>query len=913
VDRAKPNLPAEAEEPVVVEINTSLFPIGSVVLSGDAPERTLNAAASQLQDAFESIPGVLEVEIKGQRDDVVDVIIKPGVLETYNLRLEEILSLISANNQLIAVGRAQNAQGDLVLSLPGLIDSLETLRSLPIKITPERVIRVQDVAQIRPTFVEQDSLSALNGKNALTLDIKKKVGANVIETMTQVENVLEQAQEQLPSGLSTQIVLNESNTVKDMLGSLESNVIASVLLVMIVILWGMGPRNALLVGLGVPGAFLVGVLAIQAMGYTMNMVVLFALILVVGLLVDGTIVTVEYADTLRKQGVPGRQAFPKAAQRMAGPIISSSATTISVFFPLLFWDQTVGDFMKYLPITVIVTLTASVAMALIFVPVAGSILLKDTKIPDVEDIDSYGENIVQDNTFYTKILSFMFKHPLLVSATAIALMISGFQMFAAYGNGVIFFPETEPDAIMIAVDTEDPKSFEERREVMMAIDAEIADIEGIKYRSLEVAAPNSEGSLGQLRLTLDDWWARPTADILTTQLREEISERPGVGLTITRQQGGPGASKPFSVTLFHQSGTGLEDVEHVLALMNTLGGFEDVEDNRPKPGVEWSVQVDRLKAAEFGLDMTLIGQSARLFAQGVTVTTYRPEGSDESIDIRVRVPKDQRTLDELAAFRIPTANGFIPLSSVADIAPERATGFIRLEDGQRVHTITANLAPGITLGTQVSALEELLDKNPPPNSTWNFGGDAEEQADAMAFLSLAFGIAVGLMFFILLIQFNSFAQTLLVMSAILLSIGGVFWFLALTVMSFIVVMGGIGIIALAGLVINTNILLIDTWNILRKAGHSAQEAAMMAASNRLRPILLTTITTILGLMPMSLGLSLDIIGGSWEVGAPATQWWVELATTITGGLLFATLITLFLTPTLLAQSWAIPKRKKKKK
>lgn len=312
VDRAKPSLPAEAEEPVVVEINTSLFPIGSVVLSGDTPERTLNEAASQLQDAFESIPGVLEVEIKGQRDNVVDVIIKPGVLEAYNLRLEEILNLISSNNQLIAVGRAQNAQGDLVLSLPGLIDSLDTLRSLPIKITPERVIRVQDIAQIRPTFVEQDSLSALNGKNALTLDIKKKVGANVIETMTQVENVLEQAQGQMPAGLSTQIVLNESDTVKDMLGSLESNVIASVLLVMIVILWGMGPRNALLVGLGVPGAFLVGVLAIQAMGFTMNMVVLFALILVVGLLVDGTIVTVEYADTLRKQGVPGRQAFPKS-------------------------------------------------------------------------------------------------------------------------------------------------------------------------------------------------------------------------------------------------------------------------------------------------------------------------------------------------------------------------------------------------------------------------------------------------------------------------------------------------------------------------------------------------------------------------------------------------------------------------
>lgn len=907
VDRAKPDLPAEAEEPVIVEINTALFPIGSVVLSGDVPERTLAQAGDRLKDAFEQISGVLEVDIQGKRDEVVDIVIDPGILETYDLQLSDVLSLIANNNQLIAVGRAQNAQGDLVLSLPGLVENLDTLQDMPIKITPERVLRVSDVADIQPTFKDRSSSSALNGNTALTLDIKKKTGANVIETMAGVEAVLEAAKAELPDGLSTQIVLNESKSIKDLLGTLESNVLASILLVMVVILWGMGPRNALLVGLGIPGAFLVGVLVIQAMGYTMNIVVLFALILVVGLLVDGTIVTVEYADKLRQKGMPGRQAFLVASKRMGGPILSATATTIAVFFPLLFWDQTVGDFMKYLPITVIVTLTASVFMALVFIPVAGAVLLRDKHIETVDNPEDYEENLENRIPVYSRLLHTSIKYPFLVTTLSVVLLVTGVQSFVFYGNGVTFFPAVEPDAIQVSVDSADPLSFSQRQTAMERIDNDIAQVPGLKYRTLNVSEPNADGTVGTIRLTLDDWWARPNADNIIDELRETITPYPGVTTTITQQQGGPGASKPFSITLTHQQGSGLKDVDHVIGLMQAIGKFEDIEDNTPKPGVEWRVQVDRVKAAELGMDINLIGQSTRLFAQGVTVTSFRPETSEESIDIRVRVSEPYRTLDAIQSFRIPTPNGFIPLEAVATITPEPATGFIRLENGDRVHTITANIDGSTTLTEQIAALEEALEQSPPENSTWSFGGDAEEQQEAGAFLSKAFGIAIGLMFFILLIQFNSISQTLLVMSAIVLSVGGVFWILLATGLQFVIVMGGIGIIALAGLVINTNILLIDTWNVLRQSGKTPQEASLIAAASRFRPIMLTTITTTLGLLPMSLGLSLDIIGGSWEIGAPATQWWIELATTITGGLVFATVLTLFLTPTLLAQTWAFPR------
>ena len=376
VDRAKSDLPDDANDPVVTEINTALFPILTVILSGPVPERTLNALANDLSDEIEGLSGVLEVDIGGERTELLEVLIDPTVFETYNISFEELIGQINRNNRLIAAGAIENGAGRIVLKVPGLIENIDDVMQLPVKVRGNTVVTFADVATIRQTFEDPASFARIDGQPALALEIKKRSGSNIIETVGEVRALITKAQADWPDSVTINYMQDESEQVETMLSDLEANVIAAIILVMIVIVWALGIRSALLVGLAIPGAFLAGVTALLLMGYTMNLVVLFSLILVVGMLVDGAIVTTELADRRLQEGDAPKVAYAYAAKRMAWPIIASTATTLCVFLPLLFWSGTVGEFMKFLPITVILTLSASMFMALIFIPVAGGLIGK---------------------------------------------------------------------------------------------------------------------------------------------------------------------------------------------------------------------------------------------------------------------------------------------------------------------------------------------------------------------------------------------------------------------------------------------------------------------------------------------------------------------------------------------------------
>ena len=376
VDRAANDLPSDASDPSVNEVNTALFPILTVVLSGPVPERTLNNLAEDLKDDIEGLSGVLEVDIGGARDELLEVLIDPTVFETYNISFDELIGQLIRNNKLIAAGAIENAAGRLVLKVPGLIENLNDVMEMPVKVRGDTVVTFADVATVRRTFEDPTGFARINSQPALALEIKKRVGANIIATVDDVRDVIEKAQEGWPDSVRINTIQDESETIKTMLSDLEANVIAAVVLVMVVVVWALGARSALLVGLAIPGAFLIGVAGIWFMGFTMNIVVLFSLILVVGMLVDGAIVTTELADRRLAAGDPPRQAYAFAAKRMAWPITASTLTTLSVFFPLLFWEGVIGEFMKFLPITVIMTLAASLAMALVFIPVLGGIIGK---------------------------------------------------------------------------------------------------------------------------------------------------------------------------------------------------------------------------------------------------------------------------------------------------------------------------------------------------------------------------------------------------------------------------------------------------------------------------------------------------------------------------------------------------------
>ncbi|UWR33691.1 efflux RND transporter permease subunit [Sulfitobacter sp. W027] len=909
VDRAKSDLPEDATDPVVTEINTALFPILTAILSGPVPERMLNTISEELKDAIEGLSGVLEVDVGGERTELLEVLIDPTVFETYNISFEELISQINRNNRLIAAGAIESGAGRLVLKVPGLIENVEDVMSLPIKVRGDTVVTFADVATIRRTFKDPTGFARIDGQPALALEIKKRSGANIIETVAAVRELIDDMRAEWPDSITVKYTQDESEQVQSMLSDLEANVIAAVILVMIVIVWALGVRSALLVGLAIPGAFLAGVTALWVMGYTMNLVVLFSLILVVGMLVDGAIVTTELADRRLQEGHSPRAAYAHAAKRMSWPIIASTATTLSVFFPLLFWTGTVGEFMKFLPITVILTLTASLFMALVFIPVVGGIIGKrpPQSAKDKATLYAAEQGDPRDLTGFTggyvKLLQFAILRPWMTLILAIAMLMGGFTAYAQFGNGITFFPEVEPDFAQVQVRARDNFSIYEQDALVRQVEQRLFAYDEIASVYARTGSSNRDSAdlIGTIQVEFTEWDERRTAAMIGEEIRTEMAAIPGIDVQVQTASNGPSAGKPLNLRIkAHDAEVQQQVVNQIREKMADIGGFTDVTDSRPLPGVEWRIAVNRSEAARFGADISTLGQAVQLLTRGITVADYRPDDAEGSIDINVRFPSDERTLEELQSLRVPTSAGLVPISNFVTFEPSPRTGTITRVDQERVVTIEANVAPGVLVNDQTVALRSAIDAmDLPPGVEASFAGEAEDQQESMIFLAGAFITAIFLMFVILVIQFNTFYQAFVVMSAIVFSIAGVLFGLLVTGRPFGVVMGGIGVIALAGIVVNNNIVLIDTYNDLKKAGLSPLEAALRTGAQRLRPVVLTSVTTALGLMPMVIGLNINFFSREIVYGAPSTQWWTELSSAIAGGLVVATVLTLVVTPAML--------------
>ena len=909
-DRVGGELPEDAYDLTITEINTALFPIITAVLSGPVPERTLNDLADDAQAAVEAIPGVLEADIGGQRAEFLEVLIDPTVFQTYNLSFDEVIGQITRNNRLIAAGAIETGGGRIVLKVPGLIEGLEDVMAMPIKVRGNAVVTFGDVATIRRTFEDPTGFARIDGQPALALEVTKRSGANIIDTVAAVKATVEELRADWPDSVEVTYLQDQSEQVKTLLSDLEANVIAAVVLVMIVILFALGLRSAILVGLAIPGAFLAGVIALWAMGTTMNIVVLFSLILVVGMLVDGAIVTTELADRRLQEGAAPREAYAHAAKRMAWPIVASTATTLSVFFPLLFWTGLVGEFMKFLPITVILTLAASLFMALVFIPVLGGLIGRRQPQTVAAKAAMHAAETGDPRRMggatglYVRVLEWAILRPLATLLLAVAMLLGSFGAYAEFGRGLSFFPSVEPEFMQVQVRARDNFSIWERDALVRAIEDRLLDldeIESVYARSTMSAGQGDEETIGTIQLDLVDWDRRRTAAEIGEDIRGLVSDIAGIDVQVQTESGGPTSGKPVNLQLRARDlATQAAAVEEALAIMERIGGFTDVTDTRPLPGVEVSILVDREEAARYGADVSLLGQAVQLLTQGITVADYRPEDVDGALDIRVRFPREDRSLAELGGLRVPTAAGLVPISNFVTFAPSERVGTLRREDERRVVTIQANVAPGVLVNDQVIALQAALDDADLPDGvTYAFAGEAEDQAESMAFLVGAFGAAIFLMLVILVVQFNSFFQAFVVMSAIVFSVAGVLLGLLVTGRPFGVVMGGIGVIALAGIVVNNNIVLIDTYNDLKRAGLSPLEAALRTGAQRLRPVVLTSVTTALGLMPMVIGANLNFFTREVVLGAPSTQWWTELSSAIAGGLVIATILTLVVTPAML--------------
>ncbi len=918
VDLAKPELPDGADEPTVHEINLSLFPVLVVALSGDVPERSLLRLARRLRDEIEGLTSVLKAQIGGDRDELVEILVDPMVLESYGLDAGEIVDAVSRSNRVVAAGAMDTGRGRFAIKLPGLFENVEDILNMPVKVNGDAVVRMRDIAVLRPTFRDPQSFARINGQPAIALEVSKRTGENIIETIARVREVVEAERQNWPPEVVVTYNQDRSSDIRTMLGDLQNNVMSAILLVMVVVVAALGVRSAGLVGVAIPASFLAGILLLAVLGFTINIVVLFSLILAVGMLVDGAIVVTEYADRKMIEGEPRKVAYALAAKRMAWPITASTATTLAAFLPLMFWPGVVGEFMKYLPITLIATLCASLVTALIFVPTLGTVFGKPGGAVDSSTMRAMAagdtghlDDVKGATGLYLRVLRFALRRPGKVVLLAFAALVAAQVAYGMLGRGVEFFPDVEPESAALQVHARGNLSIYERDDLLrqvenriLALQRETGELHSIYSSSVAesgIQKEEPEDLIGTIQIEFTDWFLRRPAEQILADIRDRVAPLAGVFVEPRQQEAGPPVGKPVQVQVSASDPSLIEGTAaRIAAGLQELGGFVDIEDGRSPPGIEWELQVDRAQAAKFGADVTLIGSYVRMLTNGMDLGDYRPDYSDEEVDIVVRLPGTFRNIEQLDHIRVQTKSGLVPISNFVTRTAQPRTGLLHRVGGHRVMTVKADVAPGLLVDDKVREIREwLATAKLDPGVRIEFKGEDEEQSAAQAFLMKAFGVAIFLMAIILVTQFNSFYSAFLILSAVIMSTVGVMLGLLITNQPFGIVMSGIGVIALAGIVVNNNIVLIDTYDRLKRTSPTPLEAILRTGAQRLRPVMLTTVTTILGLMPMVLGMNIDFAAREVLIGAPSTQWWRQLSTAIVFGLTFATVLTLVVTPSAL--------------
>lgn len=919
VDRGKSELPNDAEEPVVEEVSADASPTIVVTIAGDAQERVIYQTAQNLKRQIEALPSVLEAELKGHREEVVQATIDPARLRHYGITSSELYNAILANNLLVPAGQLDTGDGRFAIKVPGLIETQEDVYQLPVRSTAAGSVALGDIAHVTRTFKDPSQYTTANGKQGLAIEVKKRNEANDIAVTKAVRAMVAEMEADLPSEIQVEFLMDQSEFSIGMISEMQGNILTAMVLVMIVVIGALGFRSGILVGAGVPFSLLFSTIILYFLDFSFNFMVLFGMLLALGMLIDGAIVVTEFADRKMAEGMSSGEAYKIAVKRMLWPVVASTSTTLAAFLPIMFWPGVAGEFMRYLPVTVFAVLVGSLLYALLFAPVLGALMGRNKMAPEAIDYLQALETEVPTRLsgltgIYARFLAKIVHHPLALFCGAIYILIGIFLAFARFNPGVEFFVETEQILGTVAVRAQGNLSVEEAGELVAEAEKIVAEVHGVKV-IYSVASPGAPQQFGprspekdQIGLMLVETYSPEDMGRSTHEVYAEIRERtenlPGIYVNAIAIEGGPPVGKPIQIQLESLNRELLHNTARQLRvdLENNIDGLRDVTDTTPLPGIEWNIEVNRALAAQMGANVLEVGRSIQLVTNGIKIGEYRPDDTDDEVDIRVRFPDAERGLRALDDLAVNTDEGPVAISSfVKRVASPRVDKVERI-NGKEYALVMADIEPGVLANDKLKQVEQWLKDNPlDPSVNIIFRGANEEQEKSLAFLSVAFGLALFLMFILLVSQFNSFYQALLTLSSVILSTAGVFLGLTLTQSTFSVIMTGVGIVALAGIVVNNNIVLIDTFNYIRatQLKYSVKEAAVLAAAQRLRPVFLTTVTTILGLMPLALGVSMDLVNRTMIHGGVVGSFWVALASAIVYGLVFSTVLTLVVTPSML--------------
>ena len=917
VDRAKIEFPESAEEPIIEEQSMIDFPILQINLTGDVPERMLFSSARDLRDEIEKLGDILSANIDGQREEVMEIVIDPNALETYEISSELLINSVLRNNRLIPAGSLDTGNGRFSVKVPAIIENPKDILSIPVKTQGDIVVTLSDVATVRPTFKERQGFARIDGKNGLTLNIVKRTEANILEAIDKTKQVVEKFQSQIPGKITVSYSSDQGPYAESQIVELEGNIATAMGLVMVIVVAAMGLRNGLIVGLAIPSSFLFALIFVYLIGYSFNFMVMFGMILGLGMLIDGAIVVTEYADRKMTEGYDRSKAYVMAAHRMFWPVTASIATTLAAFLPLMFWPGVSGQFMRYLPVTVFMVLSGSLLYALVFGPAIGALIGKPgerskEKEDQLRNLESGDPRELKNFTgLYARILSFTARHSISTMTVTIAIVTSIFWAYGEFGKGLIFFSDTDVRFLRVEVKSRGNLSTAEANVLVKEVEDLILPIEGISSLNSYAFISDRGDVIGQMYMELFATSQRRfSSDQIVERIRDNTQGLPGVKIEVLAEEMGPPVGKPIYMELSSHKRELLEPaVAKIRAFMEeNIEGLRDLDDSRDLPGIEFQLIIDKAKASMYGADVSQVGLAVQLVTNGIKVGEYRPERSDDGVDIRVRYPAEERSIGALGELRIMTNAGLVPISNFVTLEPEQSVNTIRRVNGIPVKDIRANVEPGVLADTKVAEIQEWIEAQTwHPDLYINFRGANEEQQESMDFIGVAFSLSLLLMFVLLVTQFNSFYQSALILFAVILSTAGVLMGLLITGNPFSSVMTGVGVVALAGIVVNNNIVLIDTFNQLREQNPDTDyfELLIRTGAQRLRPVMLTSATTILGLLPLASNLSIDLINRSVMFGSTLSAFWVPLSQAIVSGLSIATILTLVTTPAMLAMPYQL--------
>jgi CzcA family heavy metal efflux pump len=906
VDLAKQDLPDDADDPTINELNLSEIPIMLMSLTGNVGLPVLNEIAEELEDRIEAIPGVLDVQVIGGVEREIQIEVDPDRVAEYGISLVDLVEVTRLENVNTPGGSMDLGEAKYLMRTPGEIRSPEELANLVVKVGPEGTVYLRDIATIKDGFKDLSSLSRVDNRPAVTLAISKRSGENIIRIADQVNALYEQLQDELPQGIDIAVTWDESVFVREMVNELENSILSGLILVLAVIFLFLGFTNALFVALAIPLSMLITFFVLYMSGVTLNMVVLFSLTLALGMLVDNGIVVVENIYRHMQTGLDRVSAAKRGVDEVAWPIIGSTLTTVAAFAPMFFWPGIWGEFMVYLPMTVTLALMSSLFVGLIVNPsLAGRFMRarvkakRDGRVERHPILHTYGAILRQAIRWRAVTVT--------LSVTILAVITVEFMTYAE----VEFTPTIEPPQADIDIKCPEGTNLATSDSYVRLVEEVLEPyrdnlehvIANIGSQGVSLYGEMRANTTHLSRVTLDfpkleDCTVMPS--VIVERVRADLADVTGAEVRIEKMSMGPPTGPPINIEISGDDFDTLAQLaKDVRAHIKDVPGLVDLRDDYNKGKPEVRVIVDRQQAWKTGLNTSFIGMTVQTAVDGRKAGEYR-EG-DEEYDVVVRFPQAFREdLSNIESMNLINLSGKpIPLSVVAHVEQGAGLGSITRIDRRRTVTVSADIEAGM-LGREVlkDVQEAMADFSMPAGYTPDYTGENEDMEETEAFLSRAFVAGVLLIILVLVAQFNSILQPLIIVSAVVLSLAGVFLGLFIFDMPFGILMTGIGVISLAGVVVNNAIVLIDFINQLRDRGMAMEEAVVEAGITRFRPVMLTAITTILGLVPMAIGISFNFRELRWTVGGESSQFWGSMAVAVIFGLAFATVLTLVVVPTL---------------